>query len=231
MRSTWAWALDSESSGRPSYWEGTADFFDGKRAMAQPTPVAIGPEGLDLLGGEAAGRYRADDLELIETGGGEAFFSLALRPHPGAVLAFREQPQALEWLRSAGLVRRPAFSGMPLRGKLLALIAFLAAFCAFMAFAGLDMIVDATVAALPPGIDRMLGSPVAKAFDDSVVRTQDASALRALAKSAEMVRALRPGYGDSVLILIVRDTAVKNAFAFPGGTIVVFTGMLHMLDS
>lgn len=224
--------MDSDpGSPSPIYWEGTAEFFDGKQAKAHVISVAIGPIWLEVREGDAAGRYGRGDFALSERGGDDRFFSLALNAHAGAALVFRDRPEALEWLRAAGLLRRDAWSRMPLWGRALLLIGFLLSFGAFMYLAGLDMLVNATVRALPTGIDRMLGASAAKAFESKLAKPQTAASIRALYKSAAMVRALRPGYRDSVRILIVRDTSVKNAFAFPGGAIVVYTGMLDLLET
>jgi Zn-dependent protease with chaperone function len=224
--------LDSESAAAaPVYWEGTAEFFDGKQAKANQVSVAIGPQSLEIGAGEAAGRYRRGDFELTERSGDDRFFSLTLKRHAGAALAFRDRPEALEWLRAAGLLRRSVWTATPLWGRAASLAGFLILFGAFMYFAGLDMLVNATVRALPIGIDRVLGGSATHAFDSKLAEPKAAAAIRALDKSAAMVRALRPGYRDSVRILIVRDTSVKNAFAFPGGAIVVYTGMLHLLET
>jgi Zn-dependent protease with chaperone function len=224
------WDPDS-ASALPVYWEGTAEFFDGRQAKAHVIIVAIGPQGLEVREGEAAGLYRRGDLELTERGGDDRFFSLALKSHAGAALAFRERPEALEWLRAAGLIRRNAWSATPLWGRALILAGFLIVFGAFMYFAGLDMLVNATVRALPAGIDHLLGSSATQAFESKLIKPPTAAAQRALDKSAAMVHTLRPGFRDSIRILIVKDTSIKNAFAFPGGAIVVYTGMLHLLET
>lgn len=217
---------------RPAFWEGPALLFDGKSARARETRVAIGPDGLDVLEGEAAGRYGKGRLALIEKSEDDTFFSLALTgtgdAGGGHVLEFRDAA-ALEWLRSAGLLRRPAFGGLSLAGKAGILILILAAFTAFMYLAGLDLMVDATLKALPRRADRLLGDAVIKGFDDSLLAPRDEAARRALDKSRRMVQALDSPSRDSIRILVVADSSVKNAFAFPGGHIVVYTGMLRML--
>jgi Zn-dependent protease with chaperone function len=185
---------------------------------------------LEVLAGDAAGLYRRGEFAVAEKSGDDAYFGLSLRGKDGALLAFRGQPQALEWLRSAGHLRSLPGSGMSAGTKMAVLIAFLAALFAFMYKTGLDLATDAVMRVLPPGVDRMLGGSVAASFAARQVRPEGAAARRALEKSREMVRSLRAGYPDSVRILIVRDTSTRNAYAFPGGTIVVFTGMLRMLD-
>lgn len=224
--------MDSESvPPRKPYWEGTGEFFDGKRAKADVIPVAIGPDGFEARAGEAAGLYRKGEIRLIAKSGNGDYLHLALNSPDGAMVAIRDQPQALEWLRAAGLLPRSPWSGTPLWAKSAALVGFLAAFCAFMYGYGLDALANAAVRALPSGIDRALGGSAAKALGPKLAQPRDTAALRALEKSAALVRMLRPGYGDSVRILIARDSSVKNAFAFPGGAIVVYTGMLRMLET
>lgn len=236
---TWAWDLASEEAGaRTAYWEGVARFYDGKEAKAREIPVAIGPDGLEVRAGEAAGWYRRGDLALVDHDHDLSFFSLDLKPLDGAVLAFHGHPEAMEWLRSAGLLGRNPFAGLSLGGKALALFAFLAAFSAFVYLFGLDLAVDGAVKVLPRKVDRLLGGSVIKAFADDTVAVTDSAAARALAKSRDRVQALSEAAGpglekdpDSIRILIVRDSSMKNAFAFPGGHIVVYTGMLAMLES
>jgi Zn-dependent protease with chaperone function len=237
---TWAWDLASEGAGvRPPFWEGAARFYDGKEAKAREIPVAIGLDGLEVRAGEAAGWYRRGDLDLADHNHDHTFFSLDLKPREGAVLAFHDQPEAMEWLRSAGLLGRSPLAGMSLRGKALALLAFLAVLSAFIYLVGLDLMVEGAVRALPRKVDRLLGASVIKAFAKDTVAVTDSLAARALARSRDRVQALAGAAGtpgdagetDTVRILIVRDSSVKNAFAFPGGYIVVYTGMLGMLES
>lgn len=220
--------MDSDAA-RPAYWEGRALLFDGLSARAVAIAVLIGPDGLEIRDGEAAGRYRRGDLSLLEAAGDGAGFSLSLASRPGHALEFRDAA-ALEWLRAAGLLARPAFSGLSLGRKAALLVAFLAAFAAFVYLAGLDLMVDASLEALPRSVDRRLGDAVLKGFD-VLPEPRDEAARRALDKSRRLVEALGPPAGDSIRILLVADTAVKNAFAFPGGAIVVYTGMLRLLET
>lgn len=212
------------------YWEGPARLFDGRSASSRPIQVAIGPDGLEIRDGEAAGRYGRGDLALIERSEDDSFFSLGLKPHPGFVLAFAS-PQAMEWLRSSALLRRPAFSGWSLAGKAAVLAAFLAVFSAFVYFVGLDLAADAAVRVLPRKADRLLGDAVIKGFAGDLAPIRDSAALSALEKSRIMVQGLAPGSPDSIRILVAADTSVKNAFAFPGGYILVYSGMLRLLET
>ncbi len=221
--------MDSEGA-RPAYWEGSALHFDGRSARARETRVSVGPDGLEIRDGEAAGRYRKGDLDLVEKSGDGAYASLALKPRAGHVLEFRD-PAALEWLRASDLIPRPILSGLSLGRKAALLVAVLAALSAFVYLAGLDLAVDGVLKVLPRKADRMLGDAVIKSIDGVMPSHGDEAVRRALDKSRRMVEALGPAAGDSIRILLVADTSVKNAFAFPGGGILVYTGMLRMLET
>lgn len=223
--------MDSDRSGGvPEGWDGEADLFDGKEAKSRPTRVYIGPDGLDILAGEAAGRYRRGDIVLLDESEDGSFFSLDIKPHPGCVLAFRD-PAARQKLRAFALLRRPAFFGLSLAGRAAVLAGFLAGFSAFMYFAGMDLAVDAAVKVIPYSADRMLGNAVIGSFSEKAVAPDDSVLKSALEKSRAMVQGLAEHSRDSIRIILVADTSIKNAFAFPGGHIVVFTGMLRLLET
>jgi predicted Zn-dependent protease len=110
-------------------------------------------------------------------------------------------------------------------------LAVLAALSAFLYFVALDLAVEGVVRALPRSADRLLGETAVRAIASDSVALPPGPAVRAMAKSRGLVRRLQPEAEDSVRILILPDTSVKNAFAFPDGSIVVFRGMLRLLET
>jgi Zn-dependent protease with chaperone function len=226
--------LDSDadaSQARPGFWDGPALFFDGKEAKARPVSVVIGPEGLQILDGEAlgaAGVFGPKDMRLLEKHGA-GFLQLEFLSLPGAMLEIHDG-HALRWIENLKSGGRTSLMGMSLAGKAGVLVAILALVVAFMYYVGLDMAVNGAMAVIPSKADRMLGDAVVAAFDDKTLVPQDSLAVRALKRSVEAVLAMGVNPSDSVRILIVADTSVKNAFAFPGGTLLVYTGMLRLLD-
>lgn len=216
---------------RPGSWTGPALLFDGKQAKAHPVTVVVDPEGLEILGGEAYGAggiFGPKDLRLLEKHGG-GFLQLEFRSLPGAMLEIKDGHalRCIENLKSGG---NPSFTGLSLAGKAGVLLAVLAMVVAFMYYVGLDMAVNGAMAVIPPKADRLLGDAVVATFDGKELRPEDSLAVRALERSAEAVRAMGIAPPDSVRILIVSDTSIKNAFAFPGGTLLVYTGMIRLLD-
>ncbi|HLP43117.1 MAG TPA: M48 family metallopeptidase [Fibrobacteria bacterium] len=218
--------MDSEEK---TYWEGKARWFDGRQALSRLVRVVIGPDGLRLLDGDLAGRYGSADLELLEDET-EGYFRLRLKSHPDHVLAFHGH-EPMEWMRALGLLRRPWLWGLPSGRKVALLLLILAALSGLFYFVGLDLAVDGVVGLLPRSTDRLLGEAAARTLASDTTAPGDSAAERALAKSRDLVRSLCTDAGDSIRILVVRDSSEKNAFAFPGGSIVIYTGMLRMLES
>jgi Zn-dependent protease with chaperone function len=217
-----------EAKGR-TYWEGKAQVFDGREARAREVRASIGPDGLFLLEGELKGGYRGGDMRLLEDEAGN-YFRIALDAHPGFVVAFHGA-ESMEWMRASGLLKRPWLWGLSTGRKAAILLAVLAALSAFLYFVALDLAVEGVVRVLPRSVDRLLGETALRTFATDTVALPDGAAARALAKSRGLVRQLQPEAEDSVRILILPDTSVKNAFAFPDGSIVIFRGMLRLLET
>lgn len=229
---TWAWELDSEAEGSLSgYWEGAAHFFDGNVAKAREVSVVFRPDGLEIPGGEAfgaGGLFGSGDFTVLEKHP-SGLLRLELSALPGSVLEFRD-PEAVRWIGDLEPSGRRMLPELSLPGKAAALLALLAAVGAFMYFIGLDLAVEGAMRVLPHKVDRMLGGAVAEQFAKKVLVPEDSLVRTALAHSAAAVMGMGGDGTDSIRILVVPDTSVKNAFAFPGGTLVVYTGMIRLLD-
>lgn len=231
--------MDSDASGRrPGYWDGPARFYDGNSAKPYEVHLVLRPDGLEIAGGGASGVggfHLPADLKLLEKHGRD-FLQLELRRLPGSMLEIHDA-HAVRWIEHFWSADKRPFLGMTLAAKAWSLAAFLILALAFMYFIGLDLAVDGSLAVIPRRLDRVLGDAVVATFEAKIA-PKDSLAATALRRSAEAIRAMSGtgpdqaawGGADSLRILIVADTSVKNAFAFPGGAIVVYTGMLRMLD-
>lgn len=219
-----------ESGARSGYWDGPALLWDGKEAKARSVTVVIRDDGMEILGeaGPAARDFPAADLRILEKHAG-GFFRIGLGPFPGVVVEIRDD-DALRWMERLGTQGRGLLAGFSLAGKAGVLLGAFAAVFAIMYFIGLDMAVDGAVSVIPPKVDRMLGNAVAERFVDKVLVPTDSLAVRALKRSEATVMAMIGSPEDTIRILVVPDTSIKNAFAFPGGTILVYTGMLRLLE-
>jgi beta-barrel assembly-enhancing protease len=224
--------LDSEGTvSRPGLWDGSARFFDGKEAKARSVSVIIRPEGLEISGGDAFGvngLFPPGDLRLLEKHGLD-LVQLEIASMPGSMLEIRD-PHAFRWLETLGFGGKRPLAAMSLSAKAGSLLAVLFAVAAFMYFIGLDLAVEGALAVIPPKVDRMLGDAAAETLYEKASAPGDGMARRALERSTAAVVAMTGNPADSIRIRIVADTSIMNAFAFPGGTILVYTGMLRLLE-
>lgn len=218
-----------ESDSRTQGWEGRAELFDGQEARPRIVQVTLDPGGLEIKEGEAAGFYRGDGLRLVDRHE-DGHFRLELKSHPGFLLVFNS-PGALGRMEEWGLLRPRRLGRFSWGQKIVLLIALLSSLAAGFYFFGLDWTTEAIVRALPEKTDKLLGDAAMKEVaKQSVSADSNAKLAAAIRKSAGALAELG-GHGlDSVRILILPDTSVKNAFAFPGGYIVVYAGILRMLD-
>jgi beta-barrel assembly-enhancing protease len=238
--------LDSEATGgrdrRPGYWDGPARFYDGNSAKPHEVHLVLHPDGLEIAGAEAfaasgaGGFFLPAELKLLEKHGRD-FLQLELRRLPGSMLEIHDA-HAVRFIELLWSAHKRPFLGMTLAAKAWSLAAFLILALNFMYFIGLDLAVEGSLAVIPRRLDRVLGDAVVATLETKTLTPKDSLAANALRSSVEAIRAMSEadanpaewGGGDSLRILIVADTSMKNAFAFPGGAIVVYTGMLRMLD-
>ncbi|HKP61516.1 MAG TPA: M48 family metallopeptidase [Polyangiales bacterium] len=97
------------------------------------------------------------------------------------------------------------------------------------AYYGLRTAGRTAVDALPPSVDARLGDQAYAQLALQNKQLEDAALLTALRGMVE--RLAPPGEGDFEYRVHVFDEPVTNAFALPGGTLVVYTGLLRAAES
>ena len=194
--------------------------------------VMLGAAGLRFEGAARPVEMPWTGLRL-ETGGfnGEQIF--ASHPaHPGLRIqipdsAFPHDPHlaahATLAAKTAALMRRRR--AMPLPVKLgLAALALFGVLLALL-FANADRIVDAAVSRIPRDAETKFGGLVFESMAGDLKRSSDpAHAKRLDAILKRLLPAQRSGY--DFRLHAIEDSTI-NAFALPGGNIVVFTGLMN----
>lgn len=211
-----------------------AVWFDGQSARRQVVEVAPGPDGLSLRFGQRV--WPLDRLRRIE---GEGLV-LALRsgagdelPHDPARLVLAEGPLA-DWVRA----QAPALGRRDLRrgtwGRVAGRVALAAGALAVILFVLLPRISDLLANQLPLAQEVAFGEAVVGQIEgllggDRPLTCSGAAGLAALEK---MERRLTGGQGLTYDIrLSVFDHEMVNAFAAPGGRIVILRGLLDEAGS
>ena len=173
----------------------------------------------------------------ISTGGasGKMWFC---RSADRSITIFSEQSGFLEALRTAGqaelgnklLAVQEAAQGASRRGMLMSLgIVAAISLCLAAAVLGVRQLGRLSVKALPHSIDVQLGKLALENMDAGGPTSND-KVLEAAVKSA-LTRLDKAQASDFKFQARVVESSVANAFALPGGPIVVYTGLLREAES
>lgn len=194
--------------------EGTAPaaLFDGESAVRQPVRIRPWAGGLELLGADLKTLARAE-LRLVERGALRTVLGLADSPDWRLVA---EPPLPDDWL--AGIAHRDRLT-RPLVLRLVATGGVVAAIAALLWVKG-----GVLLSAAAPLVPAAVTEPMGKAFLAQLVGDQACSTPEAQAALDRLVARLGPQVPVSVT---VADWRLANAFAGPGGQVVLTRGLLE----
>jgi Zn-dependent protease with chaperone function len=204
-------------------------FADGKTAIRHAVGVALTASGVMIQGAELPTQlWSYDDLRLIDSDGGEAAIRLGRRSDDGPRLVV-DDPAFSAALRTYA----PALATKPTGWWRLTALA-VAAPAAVGAFAltlwfGLPLIARPVAALVPPAAEARLGQKVAATLVQSH-EICDAPAGRAVLERLT-ARLSAAAANPAGLTVVVVKAPVVNAFAAPGGHVVIFAGLIDKAES
>jgi Zn-dependent protease with chaperone function len=207
-------------TGASDAFKAQADVFDGVQARPKPTALTLTPAGLRLSLDRQARLLPWAQVGPRLTEGGRLHFDL-----PDGRWARLRDPAAAAWLRELGALQLPWLQRPAVRRGLLAGTAG-AALLGWLVFGlgiGLDPLLDLAVKRLPPGAEAHLGGALEAV--SQVQADHDPALGAALRRCAAL---LEPDAAERPRLLVVEDDVV-NAFAVPGGLIVLHRGLLKRL--
>lgn len=198
-------------------------FHDGETATEHLVEVTPGADGLDIVGAGVRVFWRRQDMHVIDRGGGHWRLGVSTAPDARLVLAKSAEVDAA--LRSLGVVSRDALRGGMLVGGLIAAGLALAA----LVFVAIPLAAEPLARLTPHEVETRLGDNVGKQVNVFMRPCPAAAAAdNALAPLLQQLEtAASPGF--EVKVTFVR-TKAPNAFAMPGGRVMVTSGLLETLD-
>ena len=218
-------------------------FGDGLPGAGAPCYVTVSADGLtmapvgnSLLVEEAiaftamsveAGGLDHDQL-VASWGVGASVRTLYLKD-PALIIAFRRAaPSALmaHLERAAEQVRRARHSHRVLWGSAVGVVVGLG----LMLWFGSDLIVEWAVARIPVQWEQKLGETVYQDFLSKETVLKDGPAVSAVQEMTQRMTAKIPNNPYTFQVSVVQSPVV-NAFALPGGYVVVFTGLMKKAES
>lgn len=218
-------------------------FGDGLPGAGAPCYVTVSADGLTMdpvgdasLGEEAiaftamsvqAGGLDHDHL-VVSWGEGGSARTLYLKA-PALIIAFRRAaPSALmaHLERAAEQVRRARHSHRVLWGSAVGVVVGLG----LMLWFGSDLIVEWAVARIPVQWEQKLGETVYQDFLAKETVLKEGPAVTAVQEMIQRMTAKIPNNPYTFQVSVVQSPVV-NAFALPGGYVVVFTGLMKKAES
>lgn len=218
-------------------------FGDGLPGAGAPCYVTVSADGLTMdpvgnasLGEEAiaftamsvqAGGLDHDQL-VVSWGEGASARTLYLKD-PVLIIAFRRAaPSALmaHLERAAEQVRRARHSHRVLWGSAVGVVVGLGLLLWF----GSDLIVEWAVARIPVQWEQKLGETVYQDFLTKETVLKEGPAVTAVQEMIQRMTVKIPNNPYTFQVSVVQSPVV-NAFALPGGYVVVFTGLMKKAES
>lgn len=207
-----------------------ARHFDGRSAESRPAEVRIGAEGLLVVAGGDPARWPFAELVLVRGDRAGEPVQLERRSQPVEVIVV-DAPGFLRELRTVlpkGARLRGDGSGLP-AAKLLVTIAVvgLALLFAIWRF-GIPALADLAAERIPPEWEAGFGRSMVVEFQ----KAHPPVSSPALRRPALLIQsALAPPAAGATDRFVLLQDELPNAFALPGGHIVLTTGLLEALRS
>jgi predicted Zn-dependent protease len=206
-------------------WQGL--YLDGETALARPVTLSLHSEGLQSRTEDGQTRWwpyaeltqtqgqRVGEHVRLELGQGDVVPTLVISA-PGFLDALREQAPDARFRAPASATRR--WSGVA--GMLAATAGLVAGFYVW----GIPVLADVAAAHVPIAWEEALGKAVSEQLAPPERRCTDPRAQVAAEAIVARLAAARPS-PYTYRVAIAQDDDV-NAFAAPGGYVVVYTGLL-----
>ena len=208
----------------------TASYFDGQSAKAHTAQLQFSGDQLHIVGENIARNVKIRDVQWPErTRHGRRIAHL-----PGGGLVQTDDWAAWDaWQAAHGrhdsLVVKMQQSWRAVLASILLLVALLGAVYGW----GLPILADVAVAATPQAIDVSLGESTLAAIDDSLMLPSQLSATeqrRIESAWQQAVDALAPAKTPRWTLVFRKSRIGPNAFALPGGTIVMTDELVKLVD-
>ncbi len=207
-------------------WRGQALYFDAGTSRTLTVEAVITPSGITIINEGSEKHVSWDEMKIIPAG--KTFVRIELSSPAGSVLTIHN-PDATATLSANNKVRFGVWGELTRNRRMMGVVIGSIAGLLLFFYAGVPLLVDACVALVPDTVDAKLGKSALSSLDVSLNSSD--SLRHVLAKCARIIGEFRPtAQPDSFIIHVVEDTSVVNAFALPGGTIIIYRGLLQSLE-
>lgn len=198
-------------------------FHDGETATEHFVEVTATEDGLEISGAAVRTFWRKQDLVLVDRSGDDWRIGAATAPDARLVLAKTHDVEAA--LRALGLLQRDALRFGVFVGGLVAIGLVLAA----IVFVIIPLAAEPLARMTPRHIETQMGDNLVRQVHVFMRPCASSDAAEAAIEPmlTRLVDKAEPGFPVSVTFV---RTQAPNAFALPGGHVMVTSGLLETLD-
>jgi predicted Zn-dependent protease len=205
-------------------------YFDGRNAAATPVGLVVQAGQLLVLGADGAVHERQQIAHLSRP---ERFAGAPLMLHlPGGGALQIDRREDIEGIEDLLGARRTIVERLQSSWPIaMAAVVILVGMMAVAYLRGVPMLADAIAESLPPRAEQHIGNEVLKILDKRFLARSDAYADRkeAIARRfAAMVERSAPSVAYRLEFRRTKEGNGINAFALPGGVIVVLDGLIDV---
>ncbi len=210
-------------------WQGSAQLFRPHTAHPEIVSLRIASSGLIISGNQLQLELPVGSFHISEQPN-TAFVKITADALGGSVVMLSD-PSGIAALERYGFFvpsrsfKTPSYAGVLIFFGVLIVVGIL-----FFTL-GLQALVSWGAARIPPQLERALGeSALAQALYTERV-CKDSATQAVLQKCANLISSWRQDTSLHLQITIVENRTIKNAFALPGGYIVVYRGILDSIQT
>lgn len=214
------------SMSSPNTWHGSGLFFDSQATGSYTVDVNIAPDGITLVHDATRQLFSWNQLRMTTAGSGYVRIEIK---NTGSVLSL-QSVEALNALAANHQIRRGILGRLtPNQQVLWGTVAFAVVAVLFFTV-GLDALANAGTTLVSLDMEKKLGSVVMDGIVSSEQTTKDSAVMRVLEKCAAIVSEF-DGQTTTYTITLIENKDIVNAFALPGGYIVIYRGMMDKLEN
>ncbi|HJQ55633.1 MAG TPA: M48 family metallopeptidase [Vineibacter sp.] len=202
-----------------------ARFYDGLRPIAHPVSVRATAAELvaSLADGQVVVRWPTHEIEIASDAEHEPHALLVCARHPGTRLAIEDETLRQALAALGGNLAKVANRKPRLAPALGGVAAALVVTIGVMAFAA-EKLPDLIGPYVPHAWQKPLGDSVVESMTGGMRKCTGAEGTQALQKLIDRLQGASD-YGQRIDVTIVNNPVV-NAFAVPGGRLIVFSGLI-----
>ncbi|MCS7012905.1 MAG: M48 family metallopeptidase [Chloroherpetonaceae bacterium] len=213
----------------PLEWQGVAQLFHRSASTPERIVLRIAPSGLHIEKQDAGIDLPVGSFQVSEQPNTE-FVKITAEALGDSVVMLSDRA-GIAVLERNGFFKASREFKTPFYLRTLIFFGVLAALGVLFFTLGINALVSYSAARVPPELERALGEAALNDFLRTERLEKDSAADATLRKCATLIRRW---HGDTALhlkIMVVENRQVKNAFALPGGYIVLYRGILDSIRS